>query len=384
MFTQCSKCETVFRLSAEVLRAAGGQVRCGRCGDLFNALSRLAEDASAFKVGETSLDLETRADEILHYLALPTPADDPAEPGEPLAPVESAPPDRAEPGPGEEFAQLEVIEPLTEDPPNDEDPIGDASLEFTLPPTELDRIFVETAPSVLHAVAAESSRLQPAATPTATPAATPTATPAPTPVIAPAPRATRSQRRAPTPAVSGLEVAEGVRRDILSRYEYAELPDINAPRRQLPLAGWVVTAGVLALLFAIQLIASRGEWLAAPAANMSAYQLRQWGVTGDPRAKGTLRVRASIMNVATNLQPYPLLRVTLANRFGTRVGQRDFEPAEYLGKVTARLIKPGERVDAILDILDPGSAAEGFEIDVCVRSAEKKILCAGDAAAQSK
>ena len=29
MFTQCSKCETVYRLSAEVLRAASGQVRCG-------------------------------------------------------------------------------------------------------------------------------------------------------------------------------------------------------------------------------------------------------------------------------------------------------------------------------------------------------------------
>ena len=31
-----------------MLRAAGGQVRCGRCGEVFNALARLAEDASAF------------------------------------------------------------------------------------------------------------------------------------------------------------------------------------------------------------------------------------------------------------------------------------------------------------------------------------------------
>src|SRR6267378_4424879 len=44
VYTQCSKCETVFRLSAEALRAAGGQVRCGRCGEVFNALARLAED----------------------------------------------------------------------------------------------------------------------------------------------------------------------------------------------------------------------------------------------------------------------------------------------------------------------------------------------------
>ena len=65
MYTQCSKCETVFRLSAEVLRAAGGQVRCGRCGEVFNALARLAEDSSSFASGESPLDLEARADSIL-------------------------------------------------------------------------------------------------------------------------------------------------------------------------------------------------------------------------------------------------------------------------------------------------------------------------------
>jgi hypothetical protein len=45
------------------------------------------------------------------------------------------------------------------------------------------------------------------------------------------------------------------------------------------------------------------------------------------------------------------------------------------------MLAPGERVDATLNILDPGKDAEGFEIDVCVRGAEKKIVCAGDARA---
>jgi hypothetical protein len=114
------------------------------------------------------------------------------------------------------------------------------------------------------------------------------------------------------------------------------------------------------------------------------YQLRQWGVTGDPGAKGTLRVRASIMNTAAQLQPYPLLHVMLVNRFGGRIGARAFEPAEYLGHAVGRMLSPGERVDATLDILDPGSDAEGFEIDVCLRSTDRKIVCAGDAAANAK
>jgi predicted Zn finger-like uncharacterized protein len=416
VFTQCSKCETVFRLSAEVLRAAGGQVRCGRCGDVFNALARLAEDATSFTQGESSLELETRADEILQSL-------------EPVAPADTAP------SQGLDIVQLEILDAL------DDELTAEASLEFTLPPGELDRIFIETvSPGPLQWLVADSHRgartadetgeaapMAAAPSPAAHTSAVPTP-PVPTPV---APPRTASTSAVPTPSAlaqavlkpaapttaalpravpsatvaaaaaaavaassapaSGLEVSEDVRRDMLSSFTHAELPEINAPRRQLPFAAWVSAAAVLSILLAAQMIHSNRDWLASAhllgggpttlAANLAAYQLRQWGVTGDPAAKGTLRVRASIMNAAAQLQPYPLLRVTLANRFGTRVGEREFEPAEYLGRATARMLSPGERIDATLDILDPGKDAEGFEIDVCVRGAEKKILCAGDAAA---
>mgnify|MGYP001552243196 CR=1 FL=1 len=178
----------------------------------------------------------------------------------------------------------------------------------------------------------------------------------------------------------------------------------DAQRR--PFLIWLGAAIIAALLLVAQIAHQNQAWLAAqppgtagaalralfgalgapppPAANLSAYQLRQWGVTGDPDASGTLRVRASILNTAAELQPYPLLRVTLADRFGKSIGTRDFEPAEYLGKPTARLLAPGERVDATLNILDPGKTAEGFEIDVCLRGAERRIACANDAAPQPK
>src|SRR3984957_16181411 len=125
-----------------------------------------------------------------------------------------------------------------------------------------------------------------------------------------------------------------------------------------------------------------GAPLPAPA-NLSAYQLRQWGLTGDPEANGKLRLRASILNTAGQLQPYPLLRVTLADRFGKSIGARDFEPSEYVGKPIARMLAPGERVDATLEILDPGKNAEGFDTDVCLHGA-RRISCANDAAAQTK
>lgn len=403
MFTQCYKCETVYRLSAESLRAAGGQVRCGRCGEVFNALARLAEDAAGFTQGESPLDLETRADQILHEIApLAPPKDGQTEADE-----------RREGAPGGgEIAHLALLGDT------DDASVPDGSLEFTLPPGELDRIFIETTPSVLQVLAAESLRAERAAaaaragkaapvplpsttTPSTTPATTPaTPPPMPTPPSIPTSAADAPvtsippvARPAPaTPRITGLEISEAARRDMQAGFEEAALPQLLATRRELPRAAWAAAAVVLALLLLLQMALRNRDWLTAhrslgadtgPAAQLASYQLRQWGVTGDPEANGTLRVRATVMNVAAQLQPYPLLRVTLANRFGTRVAQRDFEAAEYMGKTTAHMLSPGERADAVLDIMDPGKDAEGFEIDVCVRGTDRKLACAGDAASRT-
>ena len=482
----------MFRLSAEVLRAAGGQVRCGRCGEVFNALARLAEDASTFPAGESALELEARADEILQSTVPPvsrteetgedsddpssagiefarlqvlekfdddaavdTPrkpppasparsadavkaadaakaaaalklaaatraaagikaaaskasaAGDAAKPGAPAKPVDppksgaavkpatapksgdvAKPVESASPGAPAKSARVAgspgAQKPTSAAPePAATEQEEDGSLEFTLPPGELDRIFVEVAPRPV-AIAAPA-------------AATESADPS---------RADPSRGEGSRGRIVGLDVSEDARREMLEGIDdQVLLPQIQVPaHRPLPFALWLGAAVVLALLLGGQMIHENREWFAthAPlrgplhgvyaalgvaspaAANLSSYQLRQWGVTGDPNASGTLRVRASILNTAAQLQPFPLLRVTLANRFGARIGARDFEPAEYMGKPIVRMLAPGERVDATLDIVDPGKDAEGFEIDVCLRSIEQKILCAGDVAAQAK
>jgi predicted Zn finger-like uncharacterized protein len=432
VFTQCSKCETVFRLSAEVLRAAGGQVRCGKCGEVFNALAHLAEDASAFTTGESSFDLETRADSILESPA-------------PASPRRAPPSSEEFAPPGVEIARLQILdwdesdasaEPSAEPSDPATEQIGETSLEFTLPPGELDRIFVETKKGIRARVppappqeseepeeievfnAADPNSAVPIAPiPKSTTPAAASPAPAPAPAHVPAP--------ASAPAPSGFEVPEEVRLEMLSGIDsspeaesIAELeqssrpvkrrisPFDHAPQESDPaFIPWLAAAIAAGVLLIAQVVHQNREWLAAhaplggslrvlyskmgapvtPPANLSAYQLRQWGVTGDPAADGTLRVRASILNTAAQLEPYPLLRVTLANRFGGSIGTRDFEPSEYLGKPTAKLLAPGERADATLDILDPGKSAEGFEIDVCLRGADRKVSCANDKApAQAK
>ena len=47
MFTQCPQCDAAFRITAEVLQQARGQVRCGSCDHAFNALDHLSEEPPA-------------------------------------------------------------------------------------------------------------------------------------------------------------------------------------------------------------------------------------------------------------------------------------------------------------------------------------------------
>lgn len=47
MFTRCPACLTQFRVRARHLSAAGGRVRCGACGQAFDAVSRLSDQPLA-------------------------------------------------------------------------------------------------------------------------------------------------------------------------------------------------------------------------------------------------------------------------------------------------------------------------------------------------
>jgi predicted Zn finger-like uncharacterized protein len=106
-----------------------------------------------------------------------------------------------------------------------------------------------------------------------------------------------------------------------------------------------------------------------PEWDLHAYEVRQWGIVSDPAAPGTLRVRASIRNLASFPQPYPLLKLVLEDRWGEQVRARAFEPVEYLDPSTApdRLLAPAQLANATIIIVDPGPDAEGFHFDVCLR-----------------
>ena len=114
-----------------------------------------------------------------------------------------------------------------------------------------------------------------------------------------------------------------------------------------------------------------------PRWDLTAYSVMQRGVTPD----GTrLRVRLSVQNDSDRVQPLPLVRLTLKDRFGKPVATRDLTPADYLPPRAAgqRLLEPDQRIDAELHVMDPGQSAEGFEIDACLRAENGTVGCAND------
>ena len=114
-----------------------------------------------------------------------------------------------------------------------------------------------------------------------------------------------------------------------------------------------------------------------PRWEVQAYSIKQWGIVSDPQEPGVLRVRASIVNNAAFAQPYPLLKLTLEDRFGTHLGARAFKPVEYLPAATSanRLLDGGAAANVDLAIVDPGEAAVGFQFDSCLGN-DSTMRCA--------
>jgi hypothetical protein len=119
-----------------------------------------------------------------------------------------------------------------------------------------------------------------------------------------------------------------------------------------------------------------------PRWDLAAYEVRQLGASTAAEAPGQITVRASVKNTAHQDQPLPLIRVTLQDRFGNRIASRDVAPQSYLPRAIpgSSLLSSGQRIDAEMAFVDPGSNAVGFELDACLPAAGGGISCANDTA----
>lgn len=354
MLTQCPSCQTTFRVTSEILRVAQGQVRCGRCQTQFDALERLIEESDAGTV------------ESGRYL-------------QPQQPTYSAPP----------AGEIEVEEPLTHEDitlegrhieisgtyqvldasGGGEPQIREETVEEWVEIDDID----DAQPQEIEVIdVGDDFELQ-----------------------------DQDLADAAEPTAAEIEVDESADPDQAAQEaDTSEDFELLPRRSRVPTATiWKILAAPLALLLLAQLVHSNRAALARhprlgpplvgiystlgltlrPDWNLHAYEILQWHVGADPTTPGTLKVRASIKNLAGFAQPYPLLKLVLEDRWGEQVRAREFEPAEYLDPTTAadRLLAPAQQANATVAIVDPGPDAEGFRFDVCLRGAAGPV-CAAD------
>lgn len=176
-------------------------------------------------------------------------------------------------------------------------------------------------------------------------------------------------------------------------------PRVARPPRAPHKLWWVAASALLALILTVQIVhhyrndlAARPSWYnglsrtygflglpLTPNWDLRGYDVRQLGAATNGSNDNAIRVRISLANRTSNEQPYPILRLSLFDRFGKRVAARDLQPADYLHAVpeAGKLMSGGQRVDTEVAVLDPGPDASSFELDVCLAGA-RGLRCAND------
>lgn len=200
---------------------------------------------------------------------------------------------------------------------------------------------------------------------------------------------------------SARSIREAARAEALKEEAAAMIAAAKAEeaKQQKQALNWRLVAGIaaLALLLTVQAIHFSRDGLAripvlhdvlAPIYAMIGMPLApDWEVTGwrVEKTKGsvdasgeTLNIYAEIGNLAGSAMPYPVIGVSLLDRFEESIGSRIFEPGEYLAGNIDRLglVGTGQRFSAEMTIESPAVAASGFRLNVCYRQSGSQLRCA--------
>ena len=157
--------------------------------------------------------------------------------------------------------------------------------------------------------------------------------------------------------------------------------------------------GVLLLLLGVQVLHQSREKLATiPAFNNVVGPMYRaigkplspaWDITGwrfevtkgsTDEGDQNLTIYSRIGNKSDKPLPYPLVAISLTDRFEETVGSRILDPVDYLPNDLdpRKLVQPGNTFNAVITIQSPAKTATGFKLNVCYREAGGQLRCAID------
>ena len=319
MITLCPKCKLSLAVTAADLRVAQGQVRCGRCTAVFNALASLQE------LPEDPAGLDADAEQPQQAESESATADTVATPaGEPAAPA---------PAPAPEF----------EEPPE------------TLKP----RVEFRLNPALLEAVRDDSPQ-RPSGAMTASPVATATAEELQEPF--------QTARRADR-AGWLMAASFGLAALLVLQVAYRHAAALT----EVPLLGPAM-AGVQSRLGS----GRAPDWDVGAYELQQRGVVAEPDAAGTLTVRASIRNSGRKAQPAPTLRLTLLDR--FGNRVASR-DLRPGEYAGAANAVPeGAILHPGQRLDAEVSVLDPGGETVGFELDACLTRSDGSTACAAELA----
>jgi predicted Zn finger-like uncharacterized protein len=185
-------------------------------------------------------------------------------------------------------------------------------------------------------------------------------------------------------------------------WEFDKYKNVDLSGQSSKLMFWLSCIVVLGLLLAGQIVHYNRDSLAAspqygekirqvyswldlplyPRWSIEDYEIRgSEAVVGETGAD-VMDIRTQIAAIGEHEVGLPLLRVILRDRWSNPVAQRMFSPIEYAlaeDLPQNQLLQPNSNLAARLSIIDPGSGAQGYELELCIPHRHRKLQCSGQA-----
>lgn len=374
MYTQCPHCHTLFRISADQLKAAAGKAHCCRCDQVFSALDNLREREPEH---EDTWPESCFIDDLPGEQNLELPFDDPiASPHQELhsglTDLLRALQINPEPTPAEE-AETDVAEHMAID--DDRDPFEPA---YELNDGDLDSVQIgldsRFCGPLLAAPTDEADAIATDGETTGPDRIDPDTEPR----IEPSTAITdEAEAVLPFPVPDNLPELQPTEQQALSVED-----TLASTEQSRGTFGWSVVILILLLLVVGQLSwFGRDHLLRYPVGRQAMEQLCEMlscqlpqrrdptkievvsrSISTHPDYEAALLVMLTLRNQATFKQRFPILELSLLDSVGALIARRSFSPEEYRGSSDG-VIQPGVAEAVILELHDPGAEVVGFRFD---------------------
>jgi predicted Zn finger-like uncharacterized protein len=330
MITRCPNCSTSFRITAEHLRPAHGQVQCGMCNQQFDAIENLLEGDAHEMLAAQPPDTSTEA--TAAAVAAPeeaatVPEQEKSDADETPAPTPVKHPD---------------LEPLRIDSSTLEDETAELRFNFDGR--------AHSSPSNVNDMSSNAN----------------------------SPKLARSNVE--DVLLEDLPHMDVDREEVEAIRHYLR-EGTDLPR---PSPWWGIMAAILLLALSAQLAwhqhdkifekfpQARAMWdhfceghacALPPRRDIPSLHVLSRDVREHPQYRDALLVNATVVNEAAFSQPYPVVELTLFDQSGAPIGARRFEPSEYLDESIAinAGMNPGQPVYIVLELAGVAEHAVSFE-----------------------